>query len=76
MIPRVMIIGKLACYSISKKAVMLAVEHRQHRGLNNRAEDNNPIRSIKISSFLRRYSIILVPYCSPGTFFLSNRMFE
>jgi putative transposase len=35
MTPRVMITDKLASYAAAKKAVILGVEHRQHRGLNN-----------------------------------------
>jgi len=39
--PRVMITDKLASYAAAKKAVMPGVEHRQHRGLNNRAENSH-----------------------------------
>jgi putative transposase len=39
--PRVMITDKLASYAAAKKAVMPSVEHRQHRGLNNRAENSH-----------------------------------
>jgi putative transposase len=35
--PRVMITDKLASYGAAKREVMPGVEHRQHRGLNNRA---------------------------------------
>jgi putative transposase len=39
--PRVMITDKLASYAVAKRAVMPGVEHRQHRGLNNRAENSH-----------------------------------
>jgi putative transposase len=37
--PRVMITDKLASYGAAKRAIMPGVEHRQHKGLNNRAEN-------------------------------------
>jgi putative transposase len=39
--PRVMITDKLASYATAKRAVMPGVEHRQHKGLNNRAENSH-----------------------------------
>jgi putative transposase len=39
--PRVMITDKLASYGAAKKDVMPSVEHRQHKGLNNRAENSH-----------------------------------
>jgi putative transposase len=39
--PRVIITDKLASYAAVKKAVMPGVEHRQHKGLNNRAENSH-----------------------------------
>jgi putative transposase len=39
--PRVMITDKLVSYSAAKKDVMPAVEHRRHKGLNNRAENSH-----------------------------------
>jgi putative transposase len=41
MAPRVMITDKLPSYGAAKKAVMPGVEHRQHKGLNNRAENSH-----------------------------------
>src|ERR671933_791759 len=38
--PRVMITDKLASYSAAKKEMMPSVEHRKHKGLNNRAENS------------------------------------
>src|ERR1700758_2350144 len=37
--PRVMITDKLASYGAAKREVMPGIEHRQHKGLNNRAEN-------------------------------------
>jgi putative transposase len=39
--PRVMVTDKLASYSAAKREVMPSVEHRRHRGLNNRAENSH-----------------------------------
>ena len=38
--PRVMITDKLASYSAAKRELMPGVEHRRHKGLNNRAENS------------------------------------
>jgi putative transposase len=39
--PRVMITDKLASYAAAKRIVMPGVEHWQHKGLNNRAENSH-----------------------------------
>jgi putative transposase len=39
--PRVMITDKLASYGAAKREVMPEVEHRRHKGLNNRAENSH-----------------------------------
>ena len=39
--PRVMITDKLASYGAAKREVMPSVEHRMHKGLNNRAENSH-----------------------------------
>jgi putative transposase len=39
--PRVMITDKLASYGAAKKEIMPGIEHRQHKGLNNRAENSH-----------------------------------
>jgi putative transposase len=39
--PRVMVTDKLASYGAAKKELMPGVEHRQHKGLNNRAENSH-----------------------------------
>jgi len=40
--PRVMITDRLASYAAAKKTILPGVEHRQHKGLNNRAEKLAP----------------------------------
>ena len=40
-VPRVMVTDKLASYSAAKRAVMPGVEHRRHKGLNNRDENSH-----------------------------------
>jgi len=39
--PRVMITDGLASYGAAKREVMPGIEHRQHKGLNNRAENSH-----------------------------------
>ncbi|WP_043344805.1 IS6 family transposase [Belnapia moabensis] len=39
--PRVMVTDKLSSYGAAKREVMPGVEHRQHKGLNNRAENSH-----------------------------------
>lgn len=39
--PRVLITDKLKSYGAAKKEIMPGVEHRQHKGLNNRAENSH-----------------------------------
>jgi putative transposase len=39
--PRVMITDKLGSYGAAKKEIIPGVEHRQHKGLNNRAENSH-----------------------------------
>ncbi len=40
-VPRVIITDKLKSYGAAKAEVMPGVEHRQHKGLNNRAENSH-----------------------------------
>ena len=40
--PSVMITDKLKSYSAARKDMGLRIEHRQHKGLNNRAENSHP----------------------------------
>ena len=43
--PRVMVTDKLRSYSAAKSELMPGVEHRSHKGLNNRAENSHlPVR--------------------------------
>src|SRR4028118_2198383 len=39
--PRVMVTDKLGSYGAAKKELMPGVEHRRHKGLNNRAENSH-----------------------------------
>src|SRR5919199_5283363 len=39
--PRVLITDKLASYGAAKKEITPGIEHRQHKGLNNRAENSH-----------------------------------
>jgi len=39
--PRVMVTDKLASYGTARREVMPSVEHRKHKGLNNRAENSH-----------------------------------
>jgi len=40
-VPRVIITDKLASYGAAKREILPGVEHRQHKGLNNRAENSH-----------------------------------
>ncbi len=40
-VPRVVITDKLACYGAARRAILPSVEHRRHKGLNNRAENSH-----------------------------------
>ncbi len=40
-VPRVIITDKLASYGVAKREIMPGVEHRQHKRLNNRAENSH-----------------------------------
>jgi putative transposase len=40
-VPRVMVTDKLASYGAARREVMPSVEHRKHKGLNNRAENSH-----------------------------------
>jgi putative transposase len=39
--PRLLITDKLRSYGAAKREIMPGVEHRQHKGLNNRAENSH-----------------------------------
>src|SRR5271165_6687536 len=40
-VPRVLVTDKLKSYAAAKREIMPGVEHRQHKGLNNRAENSH-----------------------------------
>jgi putative transposase len=40
-VPRVLITDKLASYGAARREVLPSVEHRRHKGLNNRAENSH-----------------------------------
>ena len=40
-VPRVLITDKLRSYGAAKREILPGVEHRQHKGLNNRAENSH-----------------------------------
>jgi putative transposase len=40
-VPRVIITDKLKSYAAAKRQILPGVEHRQHKGLNNRAENSH-----------------------------------
>ena len=40
-VPRVLITDKLPSYGAARRAVLPSVEHRRHKGLNNRAENSH-----------------------------------
>jgi len=40
-VPRVLIADKLQSYNAAKADLLPGVEHRQHKGLNNRAENSH-----------------------------------
>ncbi len=51
-VPRVVITDKLASYDAAKRDVMPSVEHRRHKGLNNRAENSHqPTRERRMRRF-------------------------
>ncbi|GHO63701.1 hypothetical protein KSC_025930 [Ktedonobacter sp. SOSP1-52] len=47
-VPRVIITDKLASYGAAKRELLASVEHRQHKGLNNRAENSHQPRYCKV----------------------------
>lgn len=50
--PRVLVMDELKSYAAAKRDIMPGVEHRQHKGINNRAETTappTPFRTAKIN---------------------------
>jgi len=75
-VPRVVVTDKLASYGAALRAVLPGVEHRRHKGLNNRAENSHQptrererrMRRFKspghAQRFLAAYGLI-VGHCRP-----------
>lgn len=67
--PRVIVTDKLKSYGAAKKEILPGVEHRQHKGLNNRAENSQeapaqaqvPRSSTTVSLILRIHPTTLPP---------------
>jgi putative transposase len=55
-VPRVIITDKLGSYSAAKAEVMFGVEHRRHKGLNNRAENSHQPARLR-ERVMRRFKI-------------------
>ncbi len=53
-VPRVIITDKLKSYGAAKAEVMPGVEHRQHKGLNNRAENSHQPTRVR-ENVMRRF---------------------
>ncbi len=53
-VPRVIITDKLKSYSAAKAEIMRGVEHRQHKGLNNRAENSHQPTRVR-EKVMRRF---------------------
>ncbi len=53
-VPRVLITDKLASYGAAKREVLPSVEHRQHKGLNNRAENSHQPTRVR-EKVMRRF---------------------
>ena len=51
--PRVLVTDKLKSYAAAKREIMPGVEHRQHKGLNNRAENSHQERTGRTDAPLR-----------------------
>jgi putative transposase len=45
--PRVIVTDKLKSYAAAKKELLPSVEHRQHKGLNNRAENSHQLTRLR-----------------------------
>jgi putative transposase len=76
--PRVLIADKLASYGAAKGEVMPSVEHRKHKGMNNRAENSHQPtrrreRQMKRSSRRSRHSVSSPPMTRSITSFIHLR---
>jgi transposase-like protein len=55
-VPRVIITDKLKSYAAAKRGILPGVEHRQHKGLNNRAENSHQPTRLREKK-MRRFRI-------------------
>src|SRR5260370_5959087 len=55
-VPRVIITDKLKSYGAAKREILPGVEHRQHKGLNNRAENSHQPTRLREKK-MRRFRI-------------------
>ncbi|VVE86043.1 transposase [Pandoraea sputorum] len=64
--PRVIVTDKLRSYAAANRGLGLSVEHRQHQGLNNRAENSHQptrvrekvMRRFKLARQLQRFASV------------------
>ncbi|MDP9478484.1 MAG: IS6 family transposase [Actinomycetota bacterium] len=81
-VPRVIVTDKLKSYGAAKKDSLRNVEHRQHKGLNNRAENSHQptrerarrLRRFKSAAHAQRFLSVYGPICchfGPGRHLLS-----
>ena len=71
-VPRVIVTDKLKSYSAAKAEIMPGVEHRQHKGLNNRAENSHQptrvrekvMRAFKSAGHAQRFLSAFSVICS------------
>ena len=65
-IPRVIITDKLQSYAAAKREILPGVLHRQHKGLNNRAENSHQpllLREKKMRRFKSARTGATLPFC-------------
>lgn len=55
--PRVLVTDKLKSYATAKKEILPTVEHRQHKGLNNRAENSHQLTRLREKKMRRFKSV-------------------
>lgn len=55
--PRVIVTDKLKSYAAAKKELLPSVEHRQHQGLNNRAENSHQLTRLREKKMRRFKSV-------------------
>ncbi len=74
-VPRVIITDKLRSYSAAKAEILPGVEHRQHKGLNNRAENSHQPTRVR-EKVMRRLSRQATHNASSPPSGSSRRTFE